>query len=136
MHRDPGQSVLGSGRRSCPGERDVEGRVAVEEARTGTSEKPVYSTGITGQSSGRGMWVTPKVCHTHHVGVGHGPVGGRPRRQPVAPGVLVGVVARGPPLVGAVGGDPQVAGGEAGPAGHAGGRGRPAGSGVAWGTSL
>ena len=31
---------------------------------TGISVKPVYSTGITGQSSGRGTWVTPNVCHT------------------------------------------------------------------------
>src|SRR5207253_5423617 len=30
----------------------------------GTSENPAYSTGITGQSSGRGMWVTPNVCHS------------------------------------------------------------------------
>lgn len=30
----------------------------------GMSGKPQRSTGITGQSSGRGTWVTPKVCHT------------------------------------------------------------------------
>ncbi len=31
---------------------------------TGMSVKPAYSTGITGQSSGRGTWVTPNVCQT------------------------------------------------------------------------
>ena len=31
---------------------------------TGIIVKPAYSTGMTGQSSGRGTWVTPKVCHT------------------------------------------------------------------------
>ena len=30
----------------------------------GFSVKPAYSTGITGQSSGRGTWVTPRVCQT------------------------------------------------------------------------
>ena len=30
----------------------------------GNNEKPQYSTGITGQSSGRGIWVNPKVCQT------------------------------------------------------------------------
>ena len=33
-------------------------------SRRAPAWKPVYSTGITGQSSGRGMWVTPNVCHT------------------------------------------------------------------------
>ena len=31
---------------------------------TGESRKPVDSTGMTGQSSGRGMWVRPNVCQT------------------------------------------------------------------------
>ena len=31
---------------------------------TGTSWNPQYSTGMTGQSSGRGTCVTPNVCHT------------------------------------------------------------------------
>src|SRR6266508_3110957 len=30
---------------------------------TGLMVKPQWATGITGQSSGRGKWVIPKVCH-------------------------------------------------------------------------
>ena len=30
----------------------------------GINMKPVDSTGMTGQSSGRGTWVTPKECHS------------------------------------------------------------------------
>ena len=80
---------------------------------------PAYSTGITGQSSGRGMWVTPKVYQTTMSRLDDGPVRRGPLREPVPAGVLVGVVAGGPPLVGRVGGDPEIAGGEAGPLGHA-----------------
>ena len=43
-----GRRARGCGRRSRPGE----------------SRKPVYSTGITGQSSGRTKWVTPNVYQT------------------------------------------------------------------------
>jgi len=31
---------------------------------TGLSVNPVWSVGMTGQSSGRGKWVRPKVCHS------------------------------------------------------------------------
>ncbi len=40
---------------------------------TGLSTKPLTSTGMTGQSSGRGMWVMPKVCHTTQVLAVEGP---------------------------------------------------------------
>ena len=56
---------------------DVEGGVqwhAVEGATSidgfwskkpyGSNVNPAYSTGMIGQSSGRGTWVTPKVCQT------------------------------------------------------------------------
>ena len=53
-------------------------------SRPGLSGKPAYSTGMTGQSSGRGTCVTPNVCHTHDVGVDERPVGRGPPRQAVA----------------------------------------------------
>ena len=40
------------------------GRGCGRRSRRAASVKPVYSTGMTGQSSGRGMWVTPKECHS------------------------------------------------------------------------
>ena len=101
----------------------------------GTSWKPVVSTGMTGQSSGRGTWVTPNVCHTTTSVPTSDRSAAVQRRQTVAARVLVGEVARGPPLVGVVRGDPQVPGGEPGPAGDA--RLRPGrrSTGVARGTS-
>jgi hypothetical protein len=43
--------------------RQVEGGVVVEEADRSQGE-PQRATGITGQSSGRGKWVIPKVCQS------------------------------------------------------------------------
>ena len=45
----------------------------------GFSENETVSTGMTGQSSGRGMWWMPNVPQ-HDVGVGDRPVGLRPLR--------------------------------------------------------
>ena len=69
----------------------------------GESRKPVYSTGMTGQSSGRTKCVTPNVCQSDDVGVGDRAVGRGPARQAVAALVLVRVVARGASLVGSYG---------------------------------
>ena len=65
---------------------------------TGVSRNPVYSTGMTGQSSGRGRWVTPNVYQSTTSASTSVAVGRRPLGQPGAAGVLVGVVAGGPPL--------------------------------------
>ena len=59
----------------------------------------MYSTGITGQSSGRTKWVTPNVYQsTTSVSVS-GAVGRGPEREPVAARVLVRVLAGGASLV-------------------------------------
>ena len=87
----------------------------------GVSRNPVYSTGMTGQSSGRGMWVTPNVYQS---------TTSSPRRssrsaavarslgQAGAPGVLVGEVPGRAALVGPIRRDPEVVAGEPGPATH------------------
>ena len=65
---------------------------------TGIRWKPQYSTGITGQSSGRGRWVTPKVCQaTMSVPTSERSAAVQP--EAVSSGVLIGVVARRPPFV-------------------------------------
>lgn len=49
-------------------EQLVEGGTSIAGLRSkkpgGVSEKPQYLTGITGESSGRGTWVNPKLCQT------------------------------------------------------------------------
>ena len=60
----------------------------------------MYSTGMTGQSSGRGTWVTPKVCQSTTSVSTSDRSAAVHARQAVAAGVLVGVVAGGPALVG------------------------------------
>jgi uncharacterized protein len=51
----------GAGRGSSGARTGTTGRYAVKPA--GLRVKPQRATGMTGQSSGRGMWVGPKVCH-------------------------------------------------------------------------
>ena len=46
----------------------------------GFSENETVSTGMTGQSSGRGMWWMPKTCHSTMSVSAIGPVGRRPLR--------------------------------------------------------
>ena len=77
-------------------------------SRTGTRVKPVYSTGMTGQSSGRGMCVTPNECHSTMSVSTTGRSCAVHCRQARPAGVLVRVVARGPPLLGVERRDPQV----------------------------
>ena len=75
----------------------------------------MYSTGVTGQSSGRTMWVSAERVPDHHVGIDERAVGRGPAGEAVAALVLVRVVAGGAALVGAVGRDPQVVLREPGP---------------------
>ncbi len=79
----------------------------------GRRVKPVYSTGITGKSSGR------EVGHAHRVpqrdaGVGDRAVRRGPGGQPGAAGMLVRELPGGPQFIVAGGSDPQVPGGERG----------------------
>ena len=81
------------------GRRHVERRVAVEEADRLEREADV-ATGITGQSSGRGMWWLPNVYQTTTSVSSIGRSAARPLGQAVAARVLVRVVAGRVPLVG------------------------------------
>jgi hypothetical protein len=49
------------------GDADQRGRSRIgfrSKKPTGRRVKPQWATGITGQSSGRGKWSIPKVCHS------------------------------------------------------------------------
>ena len=74
----------------------------------GLSLKPMWVTGITGQSSGRTMWWAPNVYQSDHVGVLGRAVGRDEARQAVAAGVLVRVVAGGEALLRVVRRHPDV----------------------------
>ena len=74
----------------------------------------MYSTGITGQSSGRTKCVTPNVYQSTTSVSAIGRSGRGPAREAVAAGVLVREVAGGASFVGGVGRDPEVVAREAG----------------------
>ena len=75
---------------------------------TGTSEKPVDSTGMTGQSSGRTRWVTPKVCHTTISVSSIGRSCSVHTANPSSPLLWLGCSPAARRSVGLVGRDPQV----------------------------
>ncbi len=81
---------------------------------TGISMNPVYSTGITGQSSGRTKWVTPNVYQsTTSVSV-NGRSAAVQRGETITTGVLVGELTGGASFVARVRRDPEVVTREAG----------------------
>ena len=89
---EPARRAPGCGRRSRPG-------------RAGS---PQYSTGMTGQSSGRGKCVTPNVYQSTTSVSTSDRSAAVHRGSPSPPACWFGIVAGGPPLVRRVRRDPQV----------------------------
>ena len=81
----------------------------------GLSTKPHRATGMTGQSSGRGMWVGPNVCHTTMSAPSMSRSPAMNAGRPAPPGFWFDEVAGRVALVRVVAGDPQVVGREPGP---------------------
>ena len=89
---------------------------------SGLSKKPTEETGITGQSSSRGMWVWPKVYQRTRSRSARSRSAFVHFGRPCPPGFWLGYSPAGIPLLGSIGRDPEVAGQETRPLQQRGGR--------------